>query len=1078
MFSTQRLTFSLLLMILAITLAPLATGHAVTTLGVDVNLNPTDVSIDPGHQVEYGSSTTIGEFGQLYIPIEFGKQVLYEATNTAATLHLDDFIVRVYAPDGELRWYIDGPAGESWAPGHAGSTHSNLGVGQSRSMLSAANGTLRTVPDPTVNAFLTGSWPWIYAEYPTQGSWQWDRYNRHAGVEVSLRDEADFEITTRGFVSRAYLRIRDIDADARGGGADQTPHGQEAAPRYLRIFPGDSIYIEIPAGSFENADWADVRKADADRANYTIGSNKRIAKVYAFVDTEPGDPNVVLLEPADTESGSTVVTTNRPDPGVSGPFQVEVILSEKPKSFTTSHIAATNATVNSLDFVEAFKDAAFLHPQSPYPIEDFSTFDFPPGTSNNSTYRDFFDDPPAQTLLFERLAAGQNISNFYTSLSRYYYGRAGGYGTGRDDRLYRYIVTLTPTLTSTDDIVITIKPFEDRTLPVPNVYEGPVERQIYYETVNLADSKMRYFYIDNPDTLTLSVNPNAVNAPANPLTTTKGVLDADPLLQALPKQTVIPANGYLVLAYGPNTIADTGIVHSPDKPGDKKTDAQKLYHIQYDFDLTFPAEDLATFFRNGGTLQLLYADIPGNNTGANGDRGYSGASARTIAPGDVIINEIMWGRDRGSTDSQYIELHNTTSTAIGIDENEWAISIGAASDAARAAYTVVDTVSNADPYWLVPGSNGATVAAVGYELTEVVSMSRIGDNGSVAASWAASERPSVNLQGFRIGSPGAANNPPMPEPPPPVSTETPVAAAGDIMISEIMVDTNGGRLPQWIELANVNSGPVVLNGWSVSIVNPPGDPAGVSNIPLDGLEVPADQVLLIVSGEGRQSAQHINADRVVNADRALMNESNFRVTLLPPAGEGDIAGNFSEGPDTWELPKAETGRSSLERRGESGTDPDGWKLSRISPLAYVVTFYGAANDIGTPGRHGVGGALPVELSMFTAWRDRLTGEIELRWETASELNNAGFHIQRSETRNGTFTQITSTLIPGAGTTSEKQTYTYADTSAKPNAVYYYQIEEVTLNGERQVLTTPHRLKGHLTAAGKATLIWGALKARD
>ena len=68
------------------------------------------------------------------------------------------------------------------------------------------------------------------------------------------------------------------------------------------------------------------------------------------------------------------------------------------------------------------------------------------------------------------------------------------------------------------------------------------------------------------------------------------------------------------------------------------------------------------------------------------------------------------------------------------------------------------------------------------------------------------------------------------------------------------------------------------------------------------------------------------------------------------------------------------------------------------------------------------------------------------------------------------------MIAGAGTTSEKQSYTYTDTTAQPNIVYYYQIEDVSLDGHRQTLTRAYRLKGHIGAAGKATTTWGELKS--
>ena len=71
--------------------------------------------------------------------------------------------------------------------------------------------------------------------------------------------------------------------------------------------------------------------------------------------------------------------------------------------------------------------------------------------------------------------------------------------------------------------------------------------------------------------------------------------------------------------------------------------------------------------------------------------------------------------------------------------------------------------------------------------------------------------------------------------------------------------------------------------------------------------------------------------------------------------------------------------------------------------------------------------------------------------------------------------INATMIPGAGTTSEKQFYTYTDTTAQPNVVYYYQIEDVSLDGNRQTLTRGMRLKGYVSVASKLTSTWGDLK---
>ena len=208
----------------------------------------------------------------------------------------------------------------------------------------------------------------------------------------------------------------------------------------------------------------------------------------------------------------------------------------------------------------------------------------------------------------------------------------------------------------------------------------------------------------------------------------------------------------------------------------------------------------------------------------------------------------------------------------------------------------------------------------------------------------------------------------------------------------------------------------------------------------------------------------------------------------------DVVGNLGDdGGAAWALPmRKEGGRSSIVRRHvqvtrgpaepEDGTMAGNWVLASDTSFAQPThilasSYYGAQSDVGTPGFRA-GGALPVELSQFRPVRDKETGAVVITWSTQSELNNAGFFIKRSQQRDGQFKVINATMILGAGTTGEKQFYTYTDTTAQANVVYYYQIEDVSLDGDRQVLTRGIRLKGHVGAAGKATVLWGALKSQE
>ena len=254
------------------------------------------------------------------------------------------------------------------------------------------------------------------------------------------------------------------------------------------------------------------------------------------------------------------------------------------------------------------------------------------------------------------------------------------------------------------------------------------------------------------------------------------------------------------------------------------------------------------------------------------------------------------------------------------------------------------------------------------------------------------------------------------------------------------------------------------------------------------------KTLLLVGGTARSSSNLADSTRIVDVSSQLgetgrytfISTMAFTVALVPPQATGvltygDAAGNL-DAAEAWEIPMSDGGRSSLIRREATtagtatlGTAANGWVMASATALVSgPTTWYGSDEDAGTPG-YDAGGPLPVELSLFYPARDRVTGAVVIKWETQSELNNAGFFIKRSQQRSTNFKVINAAMIQGAGTISEKQSYTYTDTTAQPNVVYYYQIEDVSLDGNRQQLTRGIRLRGHIGAAGKATVIWGDLK---
>ena len=87
--------------------------------------------------------------------------------------------------------------------------------------------------------------------------------------------------------------------------------------------------------------------------------------------------------------------------------------------------------------------------------------------------------------------------------------------------------------------------------------------------------------------------------------------------------------------------------------------------------------------------------------------------------------------------------------------------------------------------------------------------------------------------------------------------------------------------------------------------------------------------------------------------------------------------------------------------------------------------------------------LPVELTDFTA--RGADASVHLRWRTASETNNAGFEIERTNGEANAWTQIA--FVEGHGTTSEPQTYSFDDAGVPFEAdSLRYRLKQVDLDG--------------------------------
>jgi len=108
--------------------------------------------------------------------------------------------------------------------------------------------------------------------------------------------------------------------------------------------------------------------------------------------------------------------------------------------------------------------------------------------------------------------------------------------------------------------------------------------------------------------------------------------------------------------------------------------------------------------------------------------------------------------------------------------------------------------------------------------------------------------------------------------------------------------------------------------------------------------------------------------------------------------------------------------------------------------------------------------LPVKLTSFTA--NAGDGEVTLRWKTASELENQGFAIMRSESKDGDFIELDSYVsnnaLRGAGTSSQSHSYRFVDNQVFNGSTYWYKLIDIDNNGVRTehgvVQATPQSTK--------------------
>ena len=125
----------------------------------------------------------------------------------------------------------------------------------------------------------------------------------------------------------------------------------------------------------------------------------------------------------------------------------------------------------------------------------------------------------------------------------------------------------------------------------------------------------------------------------------------------------------------------------------------------------------------------------------------------------------------------------------------------------------------------------------------------------------------------------------------------------------------------------------------------------------------------------------------------------------------------------------------------------GANLGTLMPGFDIDTQVRAAPwDIGADEFNGT---TAVTLQAFSAIpADRA---VVLEWRTASELSNLGFHVYRASSEDGPWTRLTTSLIPGLGSSAVGQAYSYRDFGLQNGTRYFYRLEDVDASSK----TTSH-----------------------
>ena len=279
--------------------------------------------------------------------------------------------------------------------------------------------------------------------------------------------------------------------------------------------------------------------------------------------------------------------------------------------------------------------------------------------------------------------------------------------------------------------------------------------------------------------------------------------------------------------------------------------------------------------------------------------------------------------------------------------------------------------------------------------------------------------------------------------------------------------TISGRDMAYLNISGLNSYPSILKNasgkltWAMNMRQTNTSPSGFANgetglafiLCTSSSNLNVDTGYAVVLGQSGT----VDALRLISFAGGLNNNSSQKLTNIISAGDYSneylsVKVTYEPINEKWEM-FVESNTSSYPQANPLNTSTKAGNTVISSGFtSFSLPVLGLMFNHGTASNYAYfddiyisdpEGSLPVTLSYFAssvAYRN-----IKLNWVTESEINNAGFFLERAEVRNQNLEFSNIGYINGQGTKSTPTNYSYEDKNLNTGK-YKYRLKQVDVNG--------------------------------